>query len=77
MLSNFQALEAATRGVLSKKVFLEISQNSQENIVHNCFAVNFVKFLWTSFLQNTSGRLPLRPQPPFSKQQQKLQSKEK
>ena len=32
MLSNFQALEAATRGVLSKKVFLEISQNSQENV---------------------------------------------
>ena len=27
----FYALEAATRGVLYKKVILEISQNSQEN----------------------------------------------
>ena len=31
-------LEAATRGVLCKKVFLEISQNSQENI---CARVSF------------------------------------
>ena len=69
--------EAATRGVVCKKVFLEISQNSQENTCarvsslnfkktllkmrpwHRCFAVNFVKFLWTPFLQNTSGRLLL------------------
>ena len=69
MLSNFQALEAATTGVLSKKVFLETSQNSQENIMHRCFPLNFVKFLSTPFLQNTSGQLPLRPQPPFTKQQ--------
>ena len=31
-------LEAATRGVLSKKVLLEISQNSQEN---TCARVSF------------------------------------
>ena len=54
-----------------KKVFLEISQNSQKNtcatvsillkkrLCHRCFPVNFVKFLRTSFLQNTSGRLLL------------------
>ena len=28
---NVKSAEAATRGVLYKKVFLEISQNSQEN----------------------------------------------
>ena len=52
-----------------RKVFLEISQNSQENtcasarpetllkkrLSHRCFHVNFVKFLRTLFLQNTSG----------------------
>ena len=32
-------LEAATRGVLCKKVFLEISQNSQEN---TCARVSFL-----------------------------------
>ena len=31
--------EAATRGVLQKKVFLEISQNSQEN---TCVRVSFL-----------------------------------
>ena len=55
--------EAATSGVPVKKVFLEISQNSQENpfyqrlffnnqkksIWHRCFPVNFTKFLRTSF----------------------------
>ena len=68
--------EAATRGVLSGKEFLEISQNSQENtcarvpfliklqaapatllkkrLWHRCFPANFVKFLRTSFSQNTS-----------------------
>ena len=52
-------------------MFLEISQNSQENtrpkaynfikkrLWHRCFPVNFAKFLRTSFLQNTSGRLLL------------------
>ena len=71
--------ETATRGVLCKKVFLEVSKNSQENtcarasfnknylktllkkrLWHRCFPVNFVKFLRTPFLQNTSGRLLLK-----------------
>ena len=68
---NVGFLEAATRGVLCKKVFLEISQNSQENtctrvatllkkrLWHKCFPVNIAKFLRTSFLQNTSGRVLL------------------
>ena len=57
-----------------KKVFLEISQNSQENtstrvsflscrpkkrLWYTGFPVNFVKFLRTPILQNTSGRLLL------------------
>ena len=62
-------------------VFLEISQNSQENtcvrascliklqarpatlpkkrLWRRCFPANFVKYLRTPFLQNTSGRLLL------------------
>ena len=59
--------EAATRGVLLKKVFFEILQNSQENICarasfliklrlwYRCFPVNFAEFLRTTILQNTSG----------------------
>ena len=65
----------------AKKVFLEISRNSQEKscarisfliklqaapatllkkrLWHNCFPVNSAKFLRTSFLQNTRGRLLL------------------
>ena len=52
--------EAATGDDLQQNVFLEISQNSQENICaikkrpwHICFPVNFAKFLRTPFLQNT------------------------
>ena len=76
---NVTLTEAATRGVLCEKVFLEIWQISQENtcarvsflikkrpatllkrrLWHRCFPVNFVKFLRTPFLQNTSGRLLL------------------
>ena len=55
-------------------MFLEISQNSQENscaglrpttllkmrLWRKCFPVNFVKFLRTSFSQNTFGRLLLK-----------------
>ena len=47
------------------KMFLKISQNSQENILlknrlwRRCFLVNFVKFLRIPFLRNTSGRLLL------------------
>ena len=60
-----QNLEAATRGVLWKKVFLEITQNSKENacarvFLPECFSVNFAEFLRTPFLQNTSERLPLK-----------------
>ena len=70
-------LEAATRGVLCKKLILEISQNSQENtcgrvsfyiklqacnflkkrLWHRYFPVNFVEFLRTPFLHNTTGQL--------------------
>ena len=53
-----------------KKVFLEISQNLQENtyarisylmkcLWHRCFPVNFAKFLRTPVLQNIPGRLLL------------------
>ena len=59
-----QNSEAATRGVLWKKVFLEISQNSQEN---TCVRVSFSIKLQASgevskepFLQNTSGQLLLK-----------------
>ena len=57
--------EAATKGVLRKKLFLEISQNLQEN---TCARVSFLIKLqvsgfflnfWEHFLQNTSGRLLL------------------
>ena len=59
--------QATTKAFLWKKMFLEISQNSQENscarvyfllkmrLWHRCFPVNFAKFLRTFFLQNTSG----------------------
>ena len=56
-----------------KNMFLEISQNLQENactrasflintlvkkrLWHRCFPVNFAKFLRTPFLQKNSGRL--------------------
>ena len=57
--------EAATGRVLSRKVFLKISQISQENtytrvsfliklLVEACFPVKFSR---TPFLQNTSGRI--------------------
>ena len=57
-----KAQEAVTQRCSVKKVFVEISQNSQENtcarvsflkkrLWHRCFPVNFVKFLRTSFLK--------------------------
>ena len=55
-----QMPEAATVGVLRKKVFFKISQNSQETPVPEETPVNFAKFLRTSFLQNNSGRLLLK-----------------
>ena len=55
--------DAVTQGCSVKKVFLEISQNSQENtcarvqatllkkkLWHRCFPVNFLEFLRTTFL---------------------------
>ena len=41
MVIVFLFSEAATRGVLCEKVFLEISQNSQENTF-------FAEHLWTT-----------------------------
>ena len=70
-ISNSLFSEAATGGVVYKKVFLKISQNSQETtwepglrpatllkkrLWHTCFPVNFAKFLRSPFLQNTSWR---------------------
>ena len=55
-----QMPEAATVGVLRKKVFFKISQNSQETPVPEETPVNFAKFLRTPFLQNNSGRLLLK-----------------
>ena len=65
-MSHSLCTEAATGGVLQKKVFLEILQNSQEiicwpaallkkRLCHRCFPENFVKFIKTSFLHNTSA----------------------
>ena len=67
MYFRFRLSEAATRGVLWKTLFLEVSQNSQENtcatvsflLWHRCFPVNFGKFLRKPFLQINSGRLRL------------------
>ena len=65
-------IEAATGGFWSKKVFLQISQNSQENILctscnfikkklwHGCFLVDFAKFLTAHILKNICERLPLK-----------------
>ena len=56
--------EAAIRGVLQTKVFLEILQNSQESTsarvsflikLHRCFPVNFEKFLRTPFSQTAAS----------------------
>ena len=49
--------EAATGGVLRKRVFFKMLQNSQETPVPEETPVNFVKFLRTPHLQNNSGRL--------------------
>ena len=55
--------KAVVRGYSVKKVFLKISQYSQENTytwnlketLAQVFPVNFSKYLRTPFLQNTSG----------------------
>ena len=50
-----QMPEAAAVGVLRRKVFFKISQNSQEIPVPDEAPVNFAKFLRTPFLQNNQG----------------------
>ena len=55
-----QMSEAATAGVLQKKVFFKILQNSQETPVPKETPVNFEKFLRTPFLQKNSRRLLLK-----------------
>ena len=55
-----QIPEAASGGVLWKKMFFRISQNSQETPVPKEAFVNFAKFLRTLFLQNHSRRLLLK-----------------
>ena len=59
-----QNTEAATGGVLSEKVFLEISQNAsglqlylKKRFWYRGFSANFAKLLRVLFLQNTFGRL--------------------
>ena len=68
-------IEAGTGGVLKKrccikKVYLQISQKSQENICarasflikrlwHRCLPMDFAEFLRTYFFQNTPWRLLL------------------
>ena len=44
------ASEAVVRRCSVKKLFLKISQSSQENTCARCFPVNFAKFLKTFFL---------------------------
>ena len=55
-----QMPEAVTGGVLRKKVFFKMSQNSEETPVPEETPVNFAKLLRTPFLQNNSGRLLLK-----------------
>ena len=55
-----QMPEATAVGVLRKKFFLKISQNSQKTPVSEETPVNFAKFLRTPFLQNNSGQLLLK-----------------
>ena len=52
--------EVATGGVLRKKVFFKMSQNSQETLVPEETPVNFATFLRTLFSQYSSGRLFLK-----------------
>ena len=67
-ITNQKSEVQITKRCSAKKVFLEISQNSQKNtcarvsfliklqasgLWYRCFSVNFAKFLRTLFLQNT------------------------
>ena len=66
--------EAATRDVLWKKVFLEISQNSQENTgARVSFLLKLQALgLRTPFLQNISERLFLILPVPISNKERRL-----
>ena len=44
---------------LNKAAGLRFATLLKRRLGHSCFPVNFAKFLRTSFLQNTSGRLLL------------------
>ena len=68
--SSSQLFEAASGGVFQKKLFLKISQYSQEStcigvsffskrLQHRCFLVNIVKFLRIPILKNNHERLLL------------------
>ena len=80
---NFQMFfgksEAVVRRCSVREVFLEISQNSQENtcvrvsfliklqsLWHRCFPVNFAKFLRTPFFTEYLRWLPLGNSLPFT-----------
>ena len=52
--------EAATGGVLRKKVFFKMLQNSQESPVPEKTSANFAKFLRATFLEDNPGRLLLK-----------------
>ena len=41
------------------RISLSEAGTRKKRLWHKCFPVNFVKFLRTCFLKNTSGRLPL------------------
>ena len=63
MGNNQTETEAVIQRCSAENLFLEISQNSQENTCALFFnkvaPLNFEKFLKTPFSQNTSGRLLL------------------
>ena len=52
--------EATNGGVLQKKVFFKMSQNSQEAPVQEETPMNFAKFLKNFFLKNNSRQLLLK-----------------
>ena len=64
-----QMPEAATVGVLQKRVFFKISQKSQKTPVPEETPVNFAKLLRTPFLQKSSGRLLLKAVIAITKQE--------
>ena len=52
---------------LTGKYLCQARNFIKKRLQHRCFPVDFVKFLRTPFLQNTSGRLPLLILSKFSK----------